>query len=102
MRRRFGWTSLPPPPGSRQAAYGSRGLAGGEGWQILYLAQVINWQAMVDLGTISQKDVDDLLFTDDVAEAYEFITSSLAPNKLAMSPLFLPAKASSAASKFQL
>eukprot|EP00667_Euglena_gracilis_P014096 EG_transcript_14579 len=67
-----------------------------------YWEKVINWQAMVDLGTISQKDVDDLLFTDDVAEAYDFITSSLAPNKLAMSPLFLPAKASPAASKFQL
>ncbi len=29
-----------------------------------------------------------MLFTDDINEAYQFITTSLAPNKLAMSPLF--------------
>eukprot|EP00668_Euglena_longa_P001943 GGOE01002267.1.p1 GENE.GGOE01002267.1~~GGOE01002267.1.p1 ORF type:complete len:359 (-),score=106.15 GGOE01002267.1:284-1336(-) len=67
-----------------------------------YWEKVINWQAMVDLGTISQKDLDELLFTDDVDEAHDFITTSLAPNKLAMSPLFLPVKASPGKSKFQL
>jgi len=51
-----------------------------------YWQQVVNWQAMVDLGTILQSDVDELLFTDDVAEAYDFIISSLAPNKMESSP----------------
>ena len=46
------------------------------------IPQVVNWQALVDMGTISQQDVDDILFTDCVDEAFNHITTRLAPNKL--------------------
>jgi len=38
-----------------------------------YWNDVINWQAMVDYGTISQSDVDQLFFTDSVDRAYKHI-----------------------------
>jgi uncharacterized protein (TIGR00730 family) len=47
-----------------------------------YWEKVVNWQALVDMGTISQQDVDDILFTDCVDEAFNHITTRLAPNKL--------------------
>jgi len=34
-------------------------------------------QALADSGTINQRDVDELLFTDDVDEAFAFLTSHL-------------------------
>ena len=34
---------------------------------------------MVDLGTVSQSDVDGMLSTDDVEEAYTHITVGLGP-----------------------
>ena len=45
---------------------------------------IINWQALADFGTISQKEVDDLLFTDSVDEAFEFITNRLQQVQRAM------------------
>jgi uncharacterized protein (TIGR00730 family) len=47
-------------------------LFGKEYWQ-----SVLNFQAMVDWGTISAKDLDLFLFTDDVEEALQFIQSGL-------------------------
>ena len=42
--------------------------------------KVIDWKAFAESGTIAQKDVDELLFTDDVDEAFEFITERLIMN----------------------
>jgi len=40
--------------------------------------KVINWDAFKESGTIAGRDVDELLFTDSVDEAFEYITSRLA------------------------
>jgi len=45
-----------------------------------YWKDVVNWQAMVKYGTISQSDVDQLFFTDSVDEAYEYVTKNLSCN----------------------
>ena len=42
-----------------------------------YWKTVLNWQALADLGTISQDDIDDICFTDSVEEAFQFVTSTL-------------------------
>jgi len=42
-----------------------------------YWQTIINWQAIAEFGTISQKEVDDLLFTDCIDEAFTFITTRL-------------------------
>jgi len=42
-----------------------------------YWKDVINWDAFKGSGTINGRDVDELLFTDDVHEAFDFITSHL-------------------------
>ncbi|KNH01793.1 hypothetical protein XU18_5161 [Perkinsela sp. CCAP 1560/4] len=42
-----------------------------------YWKNVINWQFMVEMGTISQEDVDELCFTDSVDVAFEFIRKTL-------------------------
>jgi len=42
-----------------------------------YWQTTVNWQALADFGTISQKEVDDLLFTDSIDEAFHFITTRL-------------------------
>ncbi|KAG5178863.1 hypothetical protein JKP88DRAFT_258437 [Tribonema minus] len=41
---------------------------------------VVNWQALVDFGTIAQDDVNSLLFTDSEHEAFEFLVASLSKN----------------------
>ena len=50
-------------------------LLGKEHWQ-----KCIDWQAFSESGTIAQKDVDELLFTDDVDEAFDYITKHLVMN----------------------
>ena len=42
-----------------------------------YWKNVINWQYMVEMGVISQEDVDELCFTDSVEVAFDFITKTL-------------------------
>ena len=42
--------------------------------------KVIDWKAFEESGTIAKKDVDELLFTDDVDEAFEYITERLTMN----------------------
>lgn len=42
-----------------------------------YWKDVINWEALAKYGVCSPKDVEELLFTDDVEEAFQFITSGL-------------------------
>lgn len=42
-----------------------------------YWSDVINWSALAKYGVIAQKDIDELLFTDDVEEALAFITDGL-------------------------
>jgi len=42
-----------------------------------YWKDVINWQALADSGTINQRDIDELCFTDDVDVAFDFITNAL-------------------------
>lgn len=37
----------------------------------------MNWDYLVECGTIAQSDVDSLFFTDDVEEAYQHISRSL-------------------------
>ena len=41
---------------------------------------VINWQALADFGTISQKEVDSLCFADDVDTAFEFLQQHFSTN----------------------
>lgn len=38
-----------------------------------YWKTIINWQAIADFGTISQKEVDSLLFADEPEEAFAYI-----------------------------
>ncbi len=38
--------------------------------------------AFKESGTINAKDVDELLFTDDVGEAFDFITTKLGSGEL--------------------
>jgi len=42
-----------------------------------YWKEVVNWQALVDYGTIKQGDVDQLFFTDDVDKAFDYIVENL-------------------------
>jgi len=42
-----------------------------------YWKRVINWDAFGDAGVINQRDVDELLFTDDVDEAFDFLVNTL-------------------------
>eukprot|EP00759_Apiculatamorpha_spiralis_P038129 PhF_6_TR37565/c0_g3_i1/m.55664/K06966/K06966; uncharacterized protein len=51
-----------------------------------YWRTVINWQAMVDLGTISQEDVDEMCFTDDVEVAFQFITNIIEDHHTGITP----------------
>jgi len=47
-----------------------------------YWKKVINWDAFKQSGTINGRDVDELLFTDDVDEAFEYITERLGSHGL--------------------
>ena len=49
-----------------------------------YWKRVINWEAFGDAGVINQRDVDELLFTDSVDEAFDYIVKAL--GKLPASP----------------
>jgi len=51
-----------------------------------YWRKVINWPAMVELGTVSKDLVDGLLFTDDVEEAFAQIVASVVATKSEASP----------------
>lgn len=42
-----------------------------------YWQTVVNWQALVDFGTIAQEDVDALFFTDDPQEAFQYLVGRL-------------------------
>ena len=42
-----------------------------------YWQDIINWAALAKYGVIAQQDVEELLFTDDVDEAFAFITTKL-------------------------
>ena len=42
-----------------------------------YWKSVINWDSLAGYGVINPKDVDELLFTDDVSEAFDFIVRGL-------------------------
>lgn len=42
-----------------------------------YWRRVVNFQAAVDMGTMSQSDVDRLYFTDSVEEAFQYVTEGL-------------------------
>ncbi|CAN0361520.1 unnamed protein product, partial [Phaeothamnion confervicola] len=42
-----------------------------------YWQTIVNWQAVVDFGTIAQEDVDSLFFTDDATEAFDYLVQSL-------------------------
>ena len=41
---------------------------------------VINWESLVNFGVVSRKDVDDLFITDDVNEAFNYLTDRLITN----------------------
>jgi len=42
-----------------------------------YWKEVINWSALAKYGVVAEKDVEELLFTDDVEEAFTFIVAGL-------------------------
>ncbi|CAM9557800.1 unnamed protein product [Ectocarpus sp. 6 AP-2014] len=42
-----------------------------------YWEKIINWQALVEFGTIAQEDVDSLFFTDDPQEALDYLVGCL-------------------------
>ena len=41
---------------------------------------VINWESLVTFGVVSRKDIDDLFMTDDVTEAFNYLTERLITN----------------------
>jgi len=45
-----------------------------------YWKRVIDWQAFVEAGTVAQRDLDALFFTDSVDEAFEYITTRIGIN----------------------
>eukprot|EP00903_Cladosiphon_okamuranus_P014367 g13338.t2 len=47
-----------------------------------YWQKVINWQALVEFGTIAQDDVDSLFFTDDPQEALDYLVGCLSERGL--------------------
>ena len=47
-----------------------------------YWSQVLNFQPMIDWGTISESDIDLFFRTDSVDDAYEFLTDFLEKNAL--------------------
>jgi hypothetical protein len=57
-------------------------LLGSEFWRT-----VVNWQALADFGTISQKEVDRLFFADDVESAFNFITTMIGAHADLATPL---------------
>ena len=42
-----------------------------------YWNEIVNWKSLVKYGVVLQEDIDQLLFTDDVEEALNFITAGL-------------------------
>jgi len=42
-----------------------------------YWREAINWKFLADKGVISPAEVDSMLFTDDIDEAFDHITSSI-------------------------
>ena len=42
-----------------------------------YWKKVINWEAFGNAGVINQRDVDELLFTDSVDEAFDHIVRAV-------------------------
>jgi len=42
-----------------------------------YWERTINWDAFEEAGVINQKEIDELLFTDDVDEAFTFLVTAL-------------------------
>ena len=44
-----------------------------------YWNQLINFETLVEYGTISRKDLDLFLLTSSVDDAFEYITTSLNP-----------------------
>ncbi|CAM9241410.1 unnamed protein product [Choristocarpus tenellus] len=47
----------------------------------VYWQTIINWQALVDYGTIAQEDVDQLFFTDEPEEAFHHLVKCLSANE---------------------
>lgn len=50
-----------------------------------YWKSIINWQAIAEFGVISERDVTDLFFADEVEEAFEYLVSKLTKNTMDMS-----------------
>lgn len=51
---------------------------------------IINWEAIVSYGVVARKDYEDLYFTDDVEDAFAYITARLTTNP----KFFVPENAS--------
>jgi uncharacterized protein (TIGR00730 family) len=64
---------------------------------------VVNWQALADFGTVSQKEIDALCFADTPLEAFQFVKnyfqSMEAPEMVPPSPQASPQKASASSIK---
>ena len=52
-------------------------LYGKEFWE-----KVVNWDYLVEIGTIAEEDLDLLYFTDDVDDAFDYVTSFIKNNKI--------------------
>ena len=48
--------------------------------------KVIDWQAFAAAGVVNARDVDELLFTDSVDEAFDFITQRIGAASARASP----------------
>jgi len=42
-----------------------------------YWQSIINWDVLAQSGTIAQRDIDELFFTDSVEQAFEYLTQNL-------------------------
>ena len=52
-------------------------LYGKEFWE-----KVVNWDYLVEIGTIDKEDLDLLYFTDDVDNAFDYVTNFIKNNKI--------------------
>jgi len=52
-------------------------LYGKEFWK-----KVVNWDYLVEVGTIAKEDLDLLYFTDDVDDAFNYVTNFIKNNKI--------------------
>lgn len=47
-----------------------------------FWSSIVNWDALAGYGVVAKKDVEDLFITDDIDDAFNFITERLCQNPI--------------------